>query len=132
MTELTRAHERLREELADAEITLPGSPDEVDLLLTELEHAWRPPVFENRSLTYGSFVLPGERSLIKIDNLVELLDLDMPIDQARRFSDGRSSFVVRRADGTRRSSPASDGRSSTKPTSSRSNRRPARRSCSAR
>lgn len=100
MTELTRAHERLREELADSGITLPGSPDEVDLLLTELEHAWRPPVFENRSLIYGSFVLPGERSLIKIDNLVELLDLQMPIDQARRFSDGRSAFVVRRADGT--------------------------------
>lgn len=100
MTELTRAHERLREELADANVALPGAPDEVDLLLTELEHAWRPPVFENRSLIYGSLVLPGERSLVKIDNLVELLDLEMPIEQARRFSDGRSAFVVRRADGS--------------------------------
>lgn len=100
MTDLTRAHERLREELADAGVTLPGSPDEVDLLLTELEYAWRPPVFENRSVMYGSFVLPGERSLIKIDNLVELLDMDMPIEQARRFSDGRSSFIVRHPDGS--------------------------------
>ena len=100
MVELTRAHERLREELADDGVTLPGTPDEVDLLLTELEHAWRPPIFENRSLIYGSFVLPGERSLVEIDNLVELLELDMPIEQARRFSDGRSSFVVRRADGS--------------------------------
>jgi DNA integrity scanning protein DisA with diadenylate cyclase activity len=100
VTELTRAHERLREELADDGITLPGTPDEVDLLLSELEHAWRPPIFENRSSIYGSFVLPGERSLVESDNLVELLDLDMPIDQARRFSDGRSSFVVRRGDGS--------------------------------
>lgn len=99
MTVLTRAHERLREELADSGISLPGSPDEVDILLTELQYAWRPPVFENRQLVYGSFVLPGERSLIETDNLVELLEMDMPIEQARRFSDGRSSFVVRRSDG---------------------------------
>lgn len=100
MVELSRAHERLREELEDDDITLPGTPEEVDLLLTELEYAWRPPIHENRQVFYGSFVLPGERSLVKIDNLVELLDLDMPIEQARRFSDGRSSFVVRRADGS--------------------------------
>lgn len=99
MTVLTRAHERLREELADSGISLPGSRDEVDILLTELQYAWRPPVFENRQLVYGSFVLPGERSLIETDNLVELLEMDMPIEQARRFSDGRSSFVVRRSDG---------------------------------
>jgi DNA integrity scanning protein DisA with diadenylate cyclase activity len=100
VTELTRVHERLREELDDAGINLPGAPEDVDLLLSELQYAWRPPVFENRSLTYGSFVLPGERSLVEIDNLVELLDMNMPIEQARRFSDGRSSFIVRRADGT--------------------------------
>ena len=100
MAELTRAHERLREELEDDGVTLPGTPEEVDLLLTELEYAWRPPVHENRTMLYGSFILPGERSLVKIDNLVELLDLDMPIEQARRFSDGRSSFVVRSADGS--------------------------------
>lgn len=97
--QLTRAHERLREELSDDGITLPGSPLEVDILLTELEHARRPPPFEGRPNIYGSFVLPGERSLINIDNLVEIVDLPMPIEQARRFSDGRSSFVVRRADG---------------------------------
>ena len=98
--ELTRAHERLREELADDGVTLPGSSLEVDILLTELEHARRPPPFEGRPNIYGSFVLPGERSLIDIDNLVEIVDLDLPIDQARRFSDGRSSFVVRREDGS--------------------------------
>ncbi len=100
LPELTRAHERLREELVDDGISLPGTPMEVDLILSELEHAWRPPVFENRTSVYGSFVLPGERSLVEIDNLVEIVDLDMPIEQARRFSDGRSAFVVRNADGS--------------------------------
>lgn len=99
MVELTRAHERLREELRDDGITLPGAPEEVDLLLTELEYAWRPPIHENRTMLYGSILLPGERSLVRIDNLVEILDLEMPMDQARRFSDGRSAFVVRRPDG---------------------------------
>lgn len=100
MPKLTRAHERLREELDDEGIALPGNDEEVDLLLTELEYAWRPPIHENRATLYGSFVLPGERSLLKIDNLVELLDLDMPIEQARRFADGRSSFAIRRSDGS--------------------------------
>ena len=97
--QLTRAHERLREELADDGVTLTGSALEVDILLTELDYARRPPPFEGRPNIYGSFVLPGERSMINIDNLVEILDLGMPIEQARRFSDGRSSFLVRRADG---------------------------------
>ena len=98
--ELTRAHERLREELGDDGIVLPGGPIETDLLLTELDHARRPPVFEGRATVYGSFVMPDDRSLLEIDDLVELIDLDLPIEQARRFSDGRSAFVVRRTDGT--------------------------------
>lgn len=97
--ELTRAHERLREELADDGITLPGPPVVADLLLTELEHARRPPTFENRATVYGSFVLPGDLPLLDIDGLVELIDLDMPVEQARRFSDGRSAFLVRHPDG---------------------------------
>jgi hypothetical protein len=96
---LTRAHERLREELADDGITLPGGSVEVDILLTELDHTRRPPVFEGRAGVYGSFVLPGDRSLIESGNLVEVLELDLPIEQARRFSDGRSAFLVRRPDG---------------------------------
>lgn len=101
MVELTRAHERLRDELADDGIVVPGTPAEVDMLLTELEHARRPPIFENRSFMYGSFLLPADASLIAVDNLAEVIDLDMPIDRARRFADGRSSYVVRSPDDTR-------------------------------
>lgn len=96
---LTRAHERLREELLDDGITLPGSPDHVDLLLTELEHARRPPVHEGRTHQYGSFVLPSAGPLHDIADLVELIDLDLPIGQCRMFADGRSSYLVRSPDG---------------------------------
>ena len=93
---LTRAHERLRDELEDDGIVLPGSRDQVDMLLTELDYARRPPVHEGRVPIYGSFVMPSSEPLCDIDDLVGLIDLDLPIDQCRLFSDGRSAFLVRR------------------------------------
>ena len=96
--ELTRAHERLREELADDGVALPGDPETVDLLLLELQHARRPPVHEQRSPVYGSIVVPDGRSLVLTDDLVELIDLgDMPLEHGRRFADGRSSYLVHSA-----------------------------------
>ena len=96
---LTRAHERLREELHDDGIVLPGGPAEVETLLAELEHARRPPLHEGRVPLYGSIVVPEGRSLLERDNLVELIELDLPIERCRSFADGRSTFLVRRADG---------------------------------
>ena len=96
---LTRAHERLREELADDLIILPGPPQHIDLVLTELEHARRPPVHEGRSAQYGSFVLPATDPISHVTDLVELIDLDLPVEQCRLFADGRSSFLVRRPGG---------------------------------
>jgi hypothetical protein len=96
---LTRAHERLREELDDDGIVLPGGPVEVETLLAELEHARRPPLHEGRVPLYGAIVVPEDRSLLERDNLVELIELDLPIDRCRSFADGRSTFLVRRADG---------------------------------
>lgn len=93
---LTRGHERLREELVDDGIELPGSSDQVDVVLTELEHARRPPVHEGRSPVYGSFVMPSSEPLCEVPDLVGLVDLDLPIEQCRLFADGRSSFLVRR------------------------------------
>lgn len=93
--DLTRAHERLREELDDDGVILPGDPGTVDLLLLELHHARRPPVHEQRSPVYGSMVLPNGRSLVLTDDLVELVDLgDLPLEHGRRFADGRSSYLV--------------------------------------
>ena len=94
--ELTRAHRRLREELEDDGIDLfTGDPTQADLVLTELEHARRPPIHEGRSPLYGSFVLPAQTQLGEDEDIVDLMPLSLPIDQCRTFADGRSSFLVR-------------------------------------
>ncbi len=100
----TRAHERLREELADDGVALPGGGDPamrpmVSTLLHELDLARRPPVFEGRSSVFGTMILADEASLVIGRDLMEVIDLDMPLDQARRFAEGRSTFLVRQADG---------------------------------
>ena len=93
---LTRAHERLREELIDDGIELPGSPEHVAMLLTELEHARRPLIHEGRMPQYGSIVMPSADALHDVPDIVGLIDLDLPIEQCRMFADGRSAFLVRR------------------------------------
>ncbi|MEL6893071.1 MAG: diadenylate cyclase [Actinomycetota bacterium] len=103
--ETTRAHERLREELEDDGIDLPNSavPDvsesqqdaAVALLLHELDLARRPPIFEGRSAPFGTLILVDDASLVVGRDLVEVIDLDMPVEQARRFAEGRSTFLVR-------------------------------------
>jgi hypothetical protein len=92
--ELTRAHLRLAEELADDGIELPGDAITVARLLRELLHARQPPVFERRTPVYGSMVLPPGRSLLRTDELIDLVDLDLDLDAARRFADGRSTYLV--------------------------------------
>ena len=96
---LTRAHERLREELADDEISLEGDTHQVTQLLQELEHSRRPPLHESRTPLYGALVLPAGRSLIRNDQLIELIDIDLPLEDARSFADGRSTYLVRQSDG---------------------------------
>jgi hypothetical protein len=69
------------------------------LVLDELEYARRPPLFERRAPIYGSIVVPGDRSLIESGELVDLIELDaMSLDVARRFADGRSTYLVRQPD----------------------------------
>lgn len=97
--ELTRAHHRLAEELADDHIALPSDQLLAGRLLRELLHARQPPVFERRVPFYGSLVLPGGRSLLRTDDLIDLLDLDLELEAARRFADGRSTFLVISDDG---------------------------------
>jgi hypothetical protein len=66
------------------------------LVLDELEHARRPPLFERRTPIYGSIVVPDDRSLIESGELVDLIDLDdEPLEAVRRFADGRSTYLVR-------------------------------------
>jgi DNA integrity scanning protein DisA with diadenylate cyclase activity len=71
-------------------------------VLDELDYARRPPVFERRVPLYGSILVPDDRSLISAGELVDLVPLDdHPLANARRFADGRSTYLARRPDGGR-------------------------------
>lgn len=97
---LSRISRRLHAELTDDGVALPVDERQLGIVLDELDYARRPPVFERRAPLYGAFVVPSDRSLIGAGDLVELVDLDgVPLDAARRFADGRASFLVRQLDG---------------------------------
>ena len=92
---LDRAQLRLRDELADDGVTLPGDPATVALLLQELDHARRPPPHEREQASYGAIIAMPNGDLSARPDLVELRDMTVPADLARRFSDGRATFLVR-------------------------------------
>ncbi len=95
---LNRAETRLLDELDDDGVLLAGDISHVEHLVQELDHVRRPPLHEGRAALYGAFVLPVERDVLVNGDLVELIDLAIPLDQCRRFADGRSTFLVRRID----------------------------------
>jgi hypothetical protein len=100
--DLSRSARRLGSELADDGVVIDADDRPLAILLEELEYARRPPQFERRVPLYGSIVVPDDRALISAGELVELVDLAAhPITLARRFADGRSTFLVRQPDGTR-------------------------------
>jgi hypothetical protein len=91
---------RLAEELE--EIGLDVGPD-TDLLIEEVDHALRPPVHERRVPSSGTILDPTTPSETweAGTNLQITLTLvgDQPLDAARRYADGLSSWLVRRHDG---------------------------------
>ncbi|HLM65138.1 MAG TPA: DNA integrity scanning protein DisA nucleotide-binding domain protein [Acidimicrobiales bacterium] len=100
--ELTRSARRLKGELIDDGIALDADDPLRHLVLDELDYARRPPVFERRVPLYGSILVPDDRSLISAGELVDLVPLDdHPLADARRFADGRSTYLARRPDGGR-------------------------------
>jgi hypothetical protein len=97
---MSRVARRLHAELADDGVSVAAEEATLGVILDELEYARRPPVFERRTPVYGSFVVPDDRSLVGVGELVDLVDLDhLQLESARRFSDGRSSYLVRHLDG---------------------------------
>ncbi len=101
--ELSRAARRLKSELADDGIELDLEPRLLAIVLEEIGYARRPPRFERRIPLYGSMIVPDDRSLISAGELVDLIPLDgTPLPLARRFADGRSSYLAINADGSRR------------------------------
>ena len=92
---LTRAQVRLRDELEDDGIALPAQFS-ASHLLQELDYARRPRVHERRIPLYGSVLLPSGATLSPHGDLVDLIALELPLADCRRFADGRASYLVRR------------------------------------
>jgi hypothetical protein len=94
---------RLAEELADEGFLFEAMGQEGSLLLTELDYALHPVVFERRIASVGAIVEPNvDPSLWHEPTDLHLTR--MPVDELsvnamRRFADGISSWVVRRVDG---------------------------------
>ena len=96
---LSRPARRLHSEMVDDGVAVDAEEPVLHIVLEELEYARRPPLFERRAPIYGSIVLPDDRSLIESGELVDVIPLDdMPLDVARRFADGRSTYLVRQPD----------------------------------
>lgn len=96
---------RLADELADDGIDLGDDDEFVRLVLDELDHCRRAPVFEGRRPTYGAMIIPTGGPRIEPDALNDRVPFDLvpltgdPV-AARSYADGRASYLVRRADGT--------------------------------
>jgi hypothetical protein len=96
---LSRPARRLHSEMTDDGVVLEVEEPVLHIVLEELEYARRPPLFERRAPIYGSIVVPGDRSLIESGELVDLIPLEaLPLEVARRFADGRSTYLVRQPD----------------------------------
>jgi DNA integrity scanning protein DisA with diadenylate cyclase activity len=97
----SRATKRLKGELVDDGIPLVHGDALLPLVLDELEYARRGPRFERRIPTYGSIIVPDDRSLVATGELVDLVELDgIDLATARRFADGRATYLARWVDGT--------------------------------
>lgn len=94
---------RLAEELAEEDLTFEGPEALRQLLFAEIDYAMHPVVHERRVPSYGCMVEPT----VPTDSWVRATDLaatrrsvgGFPIDQARRFADGLSSWLCRTTDG---------------------------------
>jgi hypothetical protein len=94
---------RLREELEESGFDLGGPDERSDLVLTELDYALRPRLHERRVPSVGAIVDPTtphedweEGTQLQIRSRpVEA----MPLNGARIFADGLSSWLIRRDNG---------------------------------
>lgn len=104
MAELgARRRRRLAEELEESGLRLDGREGIGDLLLEEVDHALRPAVHERRAPSSGSFLDPrSDPSTWSVGTELEVARGqigDLPLVAARRFADGRSSWLLRRPGG---------------------------------
>lgn len=100
--DLSRPARRLQAELADDDVDIDADSTLRSLVLDELVYARRPPQFERRTPLYGSMIVPDDRSLVSTGELVDLIPVsDHPLAVARRFADGRSTYLAMQPGGAR-------------------------------
>lgn len=97
MAPLEGRRRRLAEELEEVGLSLSG--DDRDLLVDEIDHAVRPPVHERRVVSSGTIIGPADDDTAwERDTglaITRVLAGDQPLEAARRFADGLSSWLVR-------------------------------------
>jgi hypothetical protein len=91
---LSRSERRLADELDEDGVTVAEDPEAARLIIEELDHARRIPMFEGRRPIYGAIVTSSPERLPGID----LVDAPFGLADARTYADGRSSYMVRRPD----------------------------------
>ena len=100
MPEVTGRLRRLAEELDETGLDLGGAAG--DVLVEEVDHALRPSVHERRVPRSGTIVLPTrEPDTWEADtglNIVRAPTGSQPLDAARRYADGLSSWLLRQPD----------------------------------
>jgi hypothetical protein len=95
---------RLAEELAESGLRLNGTEVLRGILLEEIDNALRPAVHEGKVASHGTIFEP--KSDPSTWSALTQLEItrgpigEHPLSAARRFADGRSSWIVRRADET--------------------------------
>jgi hypothetical protein len=94
---------RLAEELAEAGCPIDEDAPLGQLLLEEVDHALRPPVFERWAPSHGSILEPTtdpQTWTATTELEIQLVTVrSQPLAEARRFADGMASWIVRRLDG---------------------------------
>jgi hypothetical protein len=94
---------RLAEELAEAGCPVDADEPLGQLVLEEVDHALRPPVFERRAPSHGSILEPttdpaGWSAVTELE-IQRVPMRAQPLEEARRFADGLSSWMLRTVDG---------------------------------
>jgi DisA bacterial checkpoint controller nucleotide-binding len=94
---------RLAEELDENGLRLDGHDAFRELLLYEIDQALRPPVHERKVASTGTILEPTTDPRTWAPGAqVDFTrgPVDQPLEDARRFTDGLSSWLLRRTDGT--------------------------------
>jgi hypothetical protein len=94
---------RLAEELEESGLQLEGSSALKEMLIEEIDGALRPPIHERRTTSGGTILEPTSEptrwaSGTQLDITRTPLG-QQPLNAARRFADGLSSWLLRRTDG---------------------------------